>query len=279
MIAIEHVRLVHARNTGSVVDLSDLHFGAGRRLEQRCVELVRRLLDASVDHVVVTGDITERGELSELERFVAVFEPLASTRRLTVVPGNHDRLGDDVAELVMGGRRIAVERKPGLHLVLVDSTRPNPGWAFVAHGELDLDDLEAIDRAVADAEPDALVVVLLHHHPLPRPHESTLEALGSALGLPYGEPLAAGRELLARLHGHADLVLHGHRHRPYSQAIAGPRPLHVYNAGCSPALGRARLFVHRGGRLLDAPRWIGEPARDDIFERHPAYPVRALQRA
>ena len=269
MIAIDHVAVVI---TGSVVHLSDLHFGAGRRLEQRCALLVGRLLASAVDHVVVTGDITERGELGELERFLAVFEPLARTRRLTVVPGNHDRLGDDIAELTMGGRRVAIERKPGLHLVLVDSTRPNPGWAFVAHGELTRADLDAIDSAVDEAEPDALVVVLLHHHPLPLAHESTLEALGSALGLPFSEPLVSGRELLARLHGRCDLVLHGHRHRPHAHALAGPRPLHVYNAGCSPALGRAGVFMHARGRLLDAPRWIGEPERVGVTDLR-AYPA------
>ncbi len=264
---------MHARSTGTVVHLSDLHFGAGRRLEQRATELVRRLVDASVDHVVVTGDVTERGELGELERFLGVFEPLARTRRLTVVPGNHDRLGDDVAELVMGGRRVVVERKAGLHLVLVDSTRPNPGWAFVAHGELTQADLGEIDRAVELAEPDALVVVLLHHHPLPLPHESRLEALGGALGLPFGEPLASGAELLARLAGRCDLVLHGHRHRPHQHVVGGARPLHVYNAGCSPALGRARLFVHHRGRLLDAPRWIGEPERAPLSRAPRACPA------
>ncbi|MBC8068814.1 MAG: metallophosphoesterase [Deltaproteobacteria bacterium] len=247
----------------SLVHLSDLHFGAGRRLEQRCTELVRELVRARIDHVVVTGDVTERGEAAELERFLEVFEPLSRSGRLTVVPGNHDRLGDDVAELMMAGRRVVTQRRPGLHLVLVDSTRANPGWAFVAHGELTASDLDAIDRAVDEAEPDALVVVLLHHHPVPIPHESHWEALGCALGLPYGDALTAGPALLARLHGRCDLVLHGHRHRPHALTMDGERTLGIYNAGSSPALQRARIFNHASGRLIEAPRWIGGNSIDD----------------
>jgi 3',5'-cyclic-AMP phosphodiesterase len=241
----------------SLVHLSDLHFGGGHRLEHRCAELVGALVANRVDHVVVTGDITEHGTSAELERFLVMFEPLSTSQRLTIVPGNHDRLGDDVGDLIMAGRRVLIDRRPGLHLVRVDSTRTNPGWAFVAHGELDDVDLDAIDVAIRQAEPDALVVVLLHHHPVAIPHESRIEALGAALGLPYGEALAAGGELLARLRGRCDLVLHGHRHRPHALELPGVRPLTVYNAGCSPALRSARMFTHAGGRLLAPAQWIG----------------------
>lgn len=255
VIDIDHGALVHAR---SLVHLSDLHFGAGRRLEQRCASLALRLARERIDVAIVTGDVTEHGTLAELERFMAVFTDLGASQRLVVVPGNHDRLGDDVAELIMGGERVRIERRPGLHLVLVDSTRRNPGWAFVAHGELTAADLDAIDAAIDDAEPDALVVVLMHHHPLPLPHESRLEAIGAALGLPFGDALAAGGELVARIRGRCDLLLHGHRHRPLAHRLPGERPLIVHNAGCSPALEAAARFDHARGRLLCGPRWIGE---------------------
>ncbi|MBK6915987.1 MAG: metallophosphoesterase [Deltaproteobacteria bacterium] len=240
----------------SLVHLSDLHFGAGRRLERRTSALVQRLVDDDVDHVVVTGDVTENGTFAQFERFARVFEPLAARGRLTVVPGNHDRLGDDIAELTMAGERVRVRRAPGLHLVLCDSTRRRPGLAIVAHGELPAPELDAIEAALASAEPGALVCVLLHHHVTHMPHESLFEALGSALGLPFADPLASGPELLRRLRGRCDLVLHGHRHRPSERWLGGPRPLGIFNAGCSPALQTARRFVHAAGRLLGAPQWL-----------------------
>ena len=225
------------------------------------------LVDADVDHVVVTGDVTERGLLAEFERFQRVFAPLADTRRLSVVPGNHDRLGDDAAELAMGGRRVMVVRRPGLHLVLVDSTRVENGrFAFFAHGELGESDLAGIDAAIDQADAGDVVAVLLHHHVLPMPHESTLELLAGAIGLPFGDALARGPDLLARVAGRCDLVLHGHRHVPYEtvQHEHGPRPLWVGNAGCTPVLGRARSFTHAHGRVLGPPRWL---TLDDVGAR------------
>jgi 3',5'-cyclic AMP phosphodiesterase CpdA len=245
--------------TRTLVHLSDLHFGRNQRLEQRCAALVRTLVDADVDHVVVTGDVTERGLVSEFERFQVAFAELAESGRLSVVPGNHDRLGDDAGDLAMAGRRVAVIRRPGLHLVLCDSTRPENGrFAFFAHGEIDERDLDGIDAAVDDARPGDVVAVLLHHHVLPMPHESALEALAGAIGLPFGDALVRGPELLARLRGRCDLVLHGHRHVPCESVLyAGDaRPLWLGNAGCSPALGRARVFTHARGRLVEAPRWL-----------------------
>jgi metallophosphoesterase superfamily enzyme len=47
--------------------------------------------------VLVTGDVTHRGRLREWAAFEKAFEPLIESGRLTAVPGNHDRLGDDMA--------------------------------------------------------------------------------------------------------------------------------------------------------------------------------------
>ena len=232
-----------------LVHLSDLHFGASRRLESATRSLVAGLLARAVDHVVVTGDLTEHGRYDEFERFCEVFAPLARAGRLSIVPGNHDRLGDDVGSIVMGGDRIRVERRPGLYLVLVDSTRPNPG--FVAHGRLDDADLDAIEAALVDADPGAVVCVLLHHHLMTLPTESRFEGGGQGVGLPFKQHLARGPSLLARLLGRVDLVLHGHRHRPAGAWIRGRRPLGVFNAGCSPDLGSFREFRHRAGKILD----------------------------
>jgi predicted phosphodiesterase len=269
--------VIRAGHTGPVstdvvrtlVHLSDLHFGASPRLERRTVALVDALHRARVDHVVVTGDVTEHGRRSEFERFLAVFDGFAHRGQLTVVPGNHDRLGDDVGDLAMAGERVQVRRAPGLHLVLCDSTRPGPGFAFVAHGSLVHETIDAIERAAATAASDALVAVLLHHHVLPRRHESVLEAVGSALGLPFAGALPLGAALLQRLRGRCDLVLHGHRHRPFAQWLPGARPLGLFNAGCSPALAAARRFVHARGRLLATPAWLGPRAASAAAAQHP----------
>src|SRR5260221_10919123 len=100
---------------------SDLHFGLSRAAERTATALCHAFLDAHVDHVVVTGDVTHRGRAAEWERFRAAFAPLSQAGRLTVIPGNHDRLGDDVARAMMSAR-VGVEARDGVHIVKLDST-------------------------------------------------------------------------------------------------------------------------------------------------------------
>jgi 3',5'-cyclic AMP phosphodiesterase CpdA len=239
--------------------LSDLHLGRSPLEEQAAARLVAALVEARVDQVVVTGDVTHRGRREELDRFRALFRPLES--RLTVVPGNHDRLGDDVSSHLMAGPRVQVQLADGLWLVRLDSTGPHNRALLAAHGTLDAATMEAVAEAVAAAPRDRLVVLALHHHLLSLPEETWPERLSAHLGWPNAQELPLGRALLARLAGRCDLVLHGHRHVPC--AVAAPdaargreRPLAIYNAGSSTELLRARLFPHLDGALLGAPSWL-----------------------
>jgi 3',5'-cyclic AMP phosphodiesterase CpdA len=77
--------------------LSDLHIS----LEQkgRSIRSARRLLESilrhSVDHLVISGDITANGTPHELEIARSIFESygLLDTRKLSLVIGNHDVFG------------------------------------------------------------------------------------------------------------------------------------------------------------------------------------------
>lgn len=258
--------------TRSLAHLSDLHLGLSPRTERAAAALCEALIEAGVDHVLVTGDVANRGKLAELAAFERAFAPLLDAGRLSVVPGNHDRLGDDVARWMMS-ERVEVEALPGLHLVRVDSTGPHNRSLLAGHGILGERDLEAIDAALDAAPPGALTVLALHHHPLPLPEEHFTERFSSWLGWPNAAELGAGPRLLERIRGRADLVLHGHRHAPSAFHLEGPRPLGIYNAGSSTQLARARVFTHVAGALAGPPRWLeaGEPA----FERARPALVRA----
>ena len=80
--------------------------------------------------------------------------------------------------------------------------------------------------------------------------------------LAYTSELERGRNLVARVHGRCDLILHGHRHTPRGARLFGSlRPIHIYNAGCSTELGRVRVFGHDGaGHLQGGPLWLDIPA-------------------
>jgi predicted phosphodiesterase len=246
---------------GVVAHVSDLHLGAG---EQR-VEATRRLVCAlqaeGVAHVVVTGDVTHRGRPEELALFERLFAPLLAEGRVTLVPGNHDLVGPGVGARFMGGRRVDVVRRRGLHLVRVDTTGPHNHSYWESQGLLTREQLGEVQRAVDAAHPGDSVWVLMHHHPLPLPEESLQERLAAQLGLSNAGELPLGGALVSSVLGRADRVLYGHRHTPGSHSVSlTRRALHLSNAGASLELGRVPLFTYglraQARDAAAAPRWL-----------------------
>jgi 3',5'-cyclic-AMP phosphodiesterase len=248
--------------------LSDLHLGERPELAASARALVRSVLEQQIDHVVVTGDITHTGSISEYETWLDVFAPLLEARKVTVVPGNHDRAGDGVAELLSDGLRVSVDGREGLFMVCIDSTAPHNRSTFRSHGDLGEQMLRAVEGALERAPRGWTRCVLLHHHVLPMPIEGIGEWFAERFGWPHASELTLGSELLRRLHGQVDLVLHGHRHVARESVLEGVRPLRVANAGCSTALGAYRVFEHAEGRVC-AGKWVlaAPPAPPPLLSR------------
>lgn len=239
-----------------IAHISDLHIGRDAATDRSAARLARALQDGDAATVLVSGDVTHRGLLGELGRFEALFRPLLESGRLAVVPGNHDRLGDDAASAMMPGGRVTTWSRPGLHVVRIDSTAPHNRRLLRSHGRLSPEDLAAVAAALERAPGGATVAAVLHHHLLPLPEDRLAERLATLVGLPFAAELAAGARLLELLRGRCDLVLHGHRHRPSELVLdaAGPRPLRVVNAGSTTALQRLRTLRVRPGGWVE--RWI-----------------------
>jgi 3',5'-cyclic AMP phosphodiesterase CpdA len=258
--------------TGTLAHLSDLHLGRDARTDAAVARAAEALLQADVDAVLVTGDVTHRGRASELATFERLFAPLRD--RVVVVPGNHDRLGDDAGAALMVGARVDVVSRPGLHVVRLDSTAPHNRALLSSHGELSVADIAAVDSAIDVAPPGSLVALMLHHHLFPLPEDHLSERLATLLGWPNAAELRLGTTLLDRLRGRCDLVAHGHRHAASELLLhaEGARPLHVMNAGSTPELGAARVLTHAAGRVV-AERWLdvsgGARARGDRRARVP----------
>jgi 3',5'-cyclic AMP phosphodiesterase CpdA len=241
--------------TRTLAHISDLHIGRDARTDAAAAEVCEALHAADVDDVLLTGDLTHRGLDAEMVAFERIFAPLRD--RLLAVPGNHDRMGDDAGRSVQRSR-VEVERRPGLFVVRLDSTAPHNRSPIDSHGELSDDDVAAVDSAVDLAPSGTLVVLMLHHHLLPLPPDGLPERISNLLGWPNAAELPRGRQLLGRIQGRCDLVVHGHRHAAGEVRLVdrGGRELRVMNAGSTPQLGRARILLHGGGRIL-AEHWYG----------------------
>jgi 3',5'-cyclic AMP phosphodiesterase CpdA len=235
----------------TLVHISDLHIGRDEATDAAARQLVSMLVEARVDSVLLTGDVTHRGLAAELRRYERIFAPLLDSGRLLAVPGNHDRMGDDAARAMMRGGRVAVSSRPGLHVVRVDSTAPHNRSLVDGHGALSSQDVADVEMALLDAPPGTVPVVMLHHHVLPLPVEDLAERLATFIGLPCADELPLGEDLLGRIAGRCKLVLHGHRHVPAEFRIALPDAtgLRILNAGSTTLLGRARMLAHRDGEV------------------------------
>ncbi len=246
--------------TRTLAHVSDLHIGRDPETNAAAANVAGALLDAGVDEVLLTGDVTHRGRRTELDFFERAFEPLAG--RLLVVPGNHDRAGEDAAQALMPGSRVQIERRAGLFVIRLDSTASHNRRLMDSHGALTPRDIASVEEAVASAPPGALVVLMLHHHLLPLPEDHLGERLASLLGWPNAAELDLGRDLVDRLRGRCDLVLHGHRHAASEVVLPARcgRALHIFNAGSTPDLRLARVIRHAAGRIV-AEGWLDVDAR------------------
>ncbi len=239
----------------TLAHLSDLHIGLSAKTERAAHAICQSLLASDVDHVVITGDVTHGGRISEMRRFSAIFRPLLTAGKVTVIPGNHDRLRDEAARSLMANRAEA-ESLEGLYLIKVDSTGPHNRSFLAGHGALDQALIDQVHTLLQGAPQAALCAILIHHHLLPLPVETFVEWFANAMRWPFAGELSLGLQLLRGSIGKCDLVLHGHRHVPHqTRFAAGRRPLTLFNAGSSTELGAYRVFTHVAGRLVGAPSW------------------------
>jgi 3',5'-cyclic AMP phosphodiesterase CpdA len=197
--------------------------------------IAREIARAKVDHVIVTGDLTNLALEPEFElaRNVLRDELGLDPSQVTVVPGNHDIytrgslssrrferyfadwLTSDLPELCVsenGGRFPVVKLRDGVAIIGLSSAVPRA--PFVAAGELGRAQLGALARVLAHPEVARRIPVIALHHP-------ALHGW-SALKV-YLEGLRDAPELVSMLaslpHG---LVLHGHLHRRIQRVLLTP---------------------------------------------------------
>lgn len=194
------------------------------------------------DHVVVTGDLTNFSTPEEKLAAAAWLEALAPPADLTVSPGNHDALvpaGADPWAAWRPWMEDAAGALPRLRvrgrIALFNLSSAVPTPPLFAQGRLGEAQLARLETALAAAGSEGLHRVLLVHHPVTPGVVSRRKALTDA---------PAFAQLLRR--AGAELVLHGHAHRPSLALLPGPE-------GAIPVLGVSSASAPGGGHA--AARW------------------------
>jgi 3',5'-cyclic AMP phosphodiesterase CpdA len=186
-----------------ILHVSDLH--AGTREDAAVARALRALVERTQPELlVVSGDVTHRNRRAQHDAAAALLRGLGAA--LLVVPGNHDiprlppgRFTSTFSEFERAwGDTEPVHASETLHVVGLNSVRP---WRQQSGG-LRRSQLAWTDTRLREAAPDALRVVVLHHHMIGPPWRTRKK------------PVAARNRVLGALvDSGAELILAGHTHQ------------------------------------------------------------------
>lgn len=246
---------------------------AGQHPEAAVRALVRSLAeDASIDHVVVTGDLTNVSLPEEFEAAREFLRPLIERAPgfVSAIPGNHDRYTYSserarifertfadcmTSELDSGAPFPFVRFRKGVAILGLDSAVATP--PFFATGRLGSEQRARLERVLEEPRVrDASFRVALVHHP-------PLVAGGGRDR--WQHRLEDDRELVAIVEARGvDLLLHGHIHEPFSVERGRVRGIGV---GSSTVVrgahrGRANVYTLEGGKLVTIESRSFDPAKE-----------------
>jgi 3',5'-cyclic AMP phosphodiesterase CpdA len=226
----------------------ELHgFGRLRRfagVSDKIRRLVDQVLRAEADHVLLTGDLTAMGDERELHEARLMLEPLIRTKKLALIPGNHDRYTD--APHARRFERIFAQElssdmpehadahgwpyvrlvSQDLAIVGLDSTRVR-GWSQYVIGRLGRAQLQALKRVLDDERLNKRTVLVLSHHGPFGPHRKFTWSESGLLD---------ARAFIETVRERNVIVHHGHSHRRYWHRAHGSAP-HVFGGGSATDRG------------------------------------------
>lgn len=194
--------------------------------------IAREITRAKVDHVAITGDLTNLALETEFEAVKRLIEDDLGldAAHVSIVPGNHDLYTSGAMRSGRFGRFFGAYTKsdlPGIGMdvgpghfpfvklrgpaaiIGLSSAVPRP--PFVAAGKLGRGQLGHLDRALSHPEVKKRTPVLLLHHPAHNPLSRVKAMLE---GLDDAALLWTSVRDCAR-----GLVLHGHLHRRVQRAL------------------------------------------------------------
>ncbi|MFQ6095843.1 MAG: metallophosphoesterase family protein [Candidatus Bathyarchaeia archaeon] len=202
-----------------IVQISDVHCGPlfNEETFQTAIEEVNAL---SPDVVVITGDITEDGILSEFKMAAEEFKRLKA-ENVIYVSGNHDYRSTGYLLFKQFFPFNQVTEIGNSVIVILSSARPDRDDGEVGHRQnLWLEETLAKYK-------DRVKIVAIHHHIVPVPDT----------GADQITIVDAGDVLRSLTKSNVNLVLCGHRHRPWRWQIEKMQVVHAGSVSCEKLRG------------------------------------------
>jgi len=192
-----------------LAQISDIHCGPMFR-KTVFQDTVKEINAMSPDVVLVTGDLTEEGLMSEFQTAAKLLRRLKA-EKLIYVSGNHDYRSTGYLLFRQFFSFSQVTETEDAVIIVVSSARPDRDDGEVGHRQnLWLEyTLEKIKGK--------LKIVAIHHHVVPVPDT----------GADQITVIDAGDVLRGLAKFKANLVLCGHRHRPWRWQVENMKVLHA----------------------------------------------------
>ncbi|MEZ0388250.1 MAG: metallophosphoesterase [Verrucomicrobium sp.] len=237
-----------------LVHLSDLHFGTVP--PDRPKALHAAVVAANPDLVVISGDVSQRGTLREMTEAKEFLATLPHPQLL--VPGNHDmprplnvlerfRKPFRIFKQVFGEDLEPVWRNEAHTMVVsgLNSARPGGWYMDWSRGRVSAGQLIRLRKTFADATPDALRVLVVHHPPAAPPQGTRRHLIDKRPAL-FGALNEAG----------VDLVLSGHFHLSYAVPVKlpGVHPRHCVLSVTSTATSHRLKGEPNGFHIINGDR-------------------------
>ena len=205
-----------------IVQLSDLHVGS-QFLPEVFETVVKEVNEINPDVIVITGDLTNEGLMKEYEKCKSLLTKF-NTKKIISISGNHDyrNTGYLLFKKFFPFHTIN-ELDDDVVLVTVGTARPDRN-----EGEVGYRQNLWLERTMKKYK-NKVKIVAMHHHLIPIPDTGSDEIT----------VVDAGDVLRTVLDTRVDVVLCGHKHRPWTWNFGN---LMVVNAGTATSERVRGLF-------------------------------------
>jgi len=219
-----------------IVQLSDLHVGSQFQPEV-FQTIVKEVNELNPDVIVITGDLTNEGLMKEYEKCKSLLTQF-NTKKIISVSGNHDyrNTGYLLFKKFFPFETVN-ELDNDVVLVTVGTARPDRN-----NGEVGYRQNLWLERTMKKYK-DKIKIVAMHHHLIPIPDTGSDQLT----------VVDAGDVLRTVLNSQVDLVLCGHKHRPWAWNFG---KLIVVNAGTATSERLRGLFENTYNILTISNRKI-----------------------
>jgi len=202
-----------------LVQISDVHCGPFFHKET-FRSAVKEINEMEPDAVLVTGDLTENGLVSEFETAKKELRKLKA-EKIIHVSGNHDYRATGYLLFKHFFPFSQVTKLDDAVIMVLSSARPDRDDGEVGHRQN-----LWLENALAKYK-DKVKIVAVHHHIVPVPDT----------GADQITIVDAGDVLRSIVKSNVNLVLCGHRHRPWRWRIESMLVVHAGSVSCEKLRG------------------------------------------